>query len=326
MRRREFIAGISAAAWPVAARAQQRGMPAIGFLNSAWPDGYTERLRGFRQGLKEAGFVEGVNVTIDYRWAEGRLDRLPTLAAELVRRQVAVIAAPGSVEEALAAQSATRAIAVIFLVAEDPVKTGLVTSLARPGGNLTGINIVNAELGTKRLELLRAVVPRAARIAVLVNPTDAMNADASVRESESAARSMGVQIQVLKASTSREIDTAFATFERDRPDALVVTGGAFLNSRRLQLVHLASYHRAPAAYWSRDYPDVGGLMSYGSNVTDGYRQLGEYVGRILNGEKPANLSVIQPTKFELVINNQTARMLGLTVPPGILAIADEVIE
>lgn len=326
MQRRHFIIGlVSAAAWPTLATSQQQRMPTIGFLNSASPDGYTERLRGFRQGLKDAGFVEGVNVTIDYRWAEGQPDRLPTLAAELVRRQVAVIAALSSVETALAARSATGVIPVLFLVAEDPVKIGLVTSLARPGGNLTGVNIVNSELGAKRMELLRALAPTA-RIAVLVNPIDAASADASVKELEVAARAIGVHLEVLKASTSREIDAAFATFERERPDALLVAGGAFLNSRRVQLVHLASYYRIPAGYWSRDYPDVGGLMSYGSNVTDSYRQIGEYAGRILKGEKPANLSVVQPTKFELVINNQAARMLGLTVPPGILAIADEVIE
>jgi putative tryptophan/tyrosine transport system substrate-binding protein len=331
MRRREFIAGFGAVAtapafWSRTACAQHAASTAIGFLSGASPDGYSERLRGFRQGLQDTGFIEGTNISIDYRWAEGHADRLPALAADLVRRRVAVIAAPGSVDLAFAAGSATKTVPIVFLVADDPVKLGLVTSVARPGGNLTGVNIVNDELAAKRLEFLRLLVPGATRVAVVVNPEDTVSADSTVRDSESAALTIGVEIQILKASTSHEIDAAFATFERERPDALIVAGGAFLNSRRVQLVHLASYYRIPTAYWSRDYPDAGGLMSYGSNVTDAYRQVGNYTGRIVRGEQPGNLPVIQPTKFELVINHQTARMLRLSIPPTLLALADEVIE
>jgi ABC-type uncharacterized transport system substrate-binding protein len=328
MKRREFITlvGAGAATWPLAARAQQPAMPMIGFLNSQSPEGYAERLRGFRQGLKEAGFVEGENVAIEYRWADGQMDRLPILAAELVRRPVAVIIAPGNTAAARAAKAAATTIPIVFSVAEDPVGLGLVASLARPGGNLTGINFFNSELTAKRLELLRALVPAAVRVAVLVNPTEATTAETTLRDVEPSARAMGLQIQPHKATTGREIDAVFATFEHERPDALFVTGNAFFNSRRVQLVHLASHHRIPATYGGRDYPDIGGLMSYGTNVTDAYRQLGIYTGRILKGAKPADLPVMQSTKFELVINAQTARMLGLTVPPSLLATADEVIE
>ena len=328
MRRREFIAllGGAAAAWPLAARAQQAGMPVIGFLDSRSLDALTDRLRGFRQGLKDTGYVGGENVAIEYRWAENQFDRLPVLAAELVRRQVAVIVTSGGATAASAAKAATTTIPIVFTVVEDPVRLGLVASLARPGGNLTGINFLSGELTAKRLELLRALVPAATRVAVLVNPANARNTETTLRDVEPAARAMGQQIQVLNASTSREIDTAFATIVRERPDALFVGGDAFFSARRVQLALLAGRHGVPAIYSDREYADAGGLMTYGSNIVDVYRQVGVYAGRILKGAKPADLPVVQSSKFELVINHQTARMLGLTVPPSLLATADEVIE
>jgi putative tryptophan/tyrosine transport system substrate-binding protein len=328
MRRREFIAllGGAAAAWPLAARAQQAGMPVIGFLDSRSLDALTDRLRGFRQGLKDTGYVGGENVAIEYRWAENQFDRLPVLAAELVRRQVAVIVTSGGATAASAAKAATTTIPIVFTVVEDPVRLGLVASLARPGGNLTGINFLSGELTAKRLELLRALVPAATRVAVLVNPANARNTETTLRDVEPAARAMGLQIQVLSASTSREIDTAFATIVRERPDALFVGGDAFFSARRVQLALLAGRHGVPAIYSDREYADAGGLMTYGSNIVDVYRQVGVYAGRILKGAKPADLPVVQSSKFELVINHQTARMLGLTVPPSLLATADEVIE
>jgi ABC-type uncharacterized transport system substrate-binding protein len=327
MKRREFITllGGAAAAWPLAARAQQPAMPVIGFLHPASADAIANRLRVFHRGLKEAGFVEGENVTVAYRWAEGQIDRLPALAAELVRRRVAVIVAPAANEVGLAAKAATKTIPIVFAVSEDPVKLGLVASLARPGGNVTGVNFFNAELNAKRLELLRELIPRAERIALLINP-DVVSGAVAVRDVEAAAPAMGLQTQVVNASTSGEIDAAFATFARERPDALFVTGNPLFNSRRLQLALLAARHAIPASYASRDYPEYGGLMSYGTNVADAFRQVGIYAGRILKGVKPADLPVLQASKFELVINHQTARMLGLTVPPMLLARADEVIE
>jgi putative ABC transport system substrate-binding protein len=327
VRRREFIAMLGgAAAWPLAAQAQQPAMPVVGFLNGQSPDGYAERLRGFRQGLKEAGYVEGENVAIDYRWAENRLDRLPAMAADLVRRRVAVIAALGSANLASAAKSSTTAIPIVFLVGEDPVRLGLVASLARPGGNMTGINLFNEEIAAKRLNLMLELVPTAVRVSALVNSTNPTNTITAATDLDAAARAMGLRLQVHNVSTSREIDAAFAAFAGERPDALFVAGDALFNSRRVQLVQLASHYHLPTTYASRAYPDIGGLMSYGTDVADAYRQAGAYTARILKGTKPADLPVVQSTKFELVINAQTARMLGLTVPPMLLARADEVIE
>jgi putative ABC transport system substrate-binding protein len=327
MKRRDFIAlfGAAAAAWPVAARAQQSATPVIGFLDPRSPDPIADRLRAFRLGLKDVGYVEGENVTIVYRFADDQFDRLPELAAELVRRRVSVIAASATAA-AIAAKPATTTIPIVFIVGEDPVRLGLVASLARPGGNLTGINLFSGELTAKRLELLREMVPGAARIAVLVNPANATTTETTLRDVQPAAGAMGLQIQVLNASTSREIDAAFATFVRERPDAVFVGLDVLFNIRRAQLVNLASRHALPASFVNRDFAEIGGLMSYGSNIADTYRQVGVYAGRILKGAKPAELPVIQSSKFELVINHQTARMLGLSVPPSLLATADEVIE
>ena len=300
-------------------------MPVVGFLNSRSPDGMTDRLRAFREGLKDSGYVERENVAIEYRWAENRLDRLPGLAAELVHRQVAVMAAT-STDAAFAAKAASTTTPIVFLVGQDPVQSGLVASLARPGGNLTGINIFSGELTAKRLELLRELVPAVTRVAVLVNPADATSTETTLRDVEPAARAMGLKIQVLNASTSREINTAFATFVRERPDAIFVSTDPFLISRRVQLAQLATLHRVPATYPLREFVEIGGLMSYGTNIADAFRQIEVYAGRILKGAKPADLPVVQSTKFELVINAETARMLALAVPPSLLAIADEVIE
>jgi putative ABC transport system substrate-binding protein len=328
MQRREFITllGGAAAAWPLAAHAQQRAIPVIGFFDPRSLEGVADRLRGLRQGLKETGHIEGETVTIEYRWAENQVNRLPELAADLVRRQPAVIIASGGLDPALAAKAATTTIPVLFLTAEDPVRLGLVASLARPGANLTGINFLNAELATKRLELLRELVPEAKRIAVLINPVDATNADSTLRAIKPAARAIGVQIQILTASTSREIDAAFAIIGRDRPDAIFVGQTPFLNARRVQLAQLAARHMVPASYSGREFTEVGGLMSYGSDIADAYRQVGIYAGRILKGAKPADLPVVQANRFELIINAQTARMLGLDLPAQLLARTDEVIE
>jgi len=308
---------------PLTARAQQVAIPVIAFLDPRSLEGVANRLRGLRQGLKETGYGEGENVTIEYRWAENQMDRLPELAADLVRRRIAVIIASGGRDAILAAKAATTTTPVLFLTGEDPVRLGLIASLARPGGNLTGINFFNTELATKRLELLRELVPGAKRIAVLVNPIDTSNTDSTVRAIEPAARAIGLQIRVLNASTSREIDAAFATIGRDRPDAVFVGQTPFLNSRRVQLVQLAARHMVPASYPGREFTEVGGLMSYASDIADAYRQV---AGRILKGAKPADLPVVQATKFELVINAQTARMLGLDLPAQLLARTDEVIE
>jgi putative tryptophan/tyrosine transport system substrate-binding protein len=328
MRRRDFIKviGGGAVAWPLTARAQQTAMPVVGLLDQRSPEELADRLRGFRQGLRDSGFVEGQNVAIDYRWAENKLDRLPDLAADLVRRQVAVIATTSGVSPTLAAKAATTTIPVIFVVGDDPVKLGLVANLARPTGNLTGINFFSGELGAKRLELLRELVPRATRVAVLVSPANANYAETTINEVGTSAHSMGLQIQVLKASTVFEINAAFATFAGARPDALFVGHDPFFNSRRTQLVQLAARYAIPASYSARDFAEAGGLMSYGASIADAWRQAGSYVGSILKGAKPVDLPVVQSNKFELVINNQTATMLSLTVPPSLLAIADEVIE
>jgi putative ABC transport system substrate-binding protein len=326
MIRREFITLLGGAAvWPLAARAEA-AMPVVGFLNPTSSEANTDRLRAFRQGLKDTGYVEGENVAIEYRFAENQIDRLPALAAELVRRKVAVIVTIGGATPALEAKAATTTIPILFIVAEDPVRLGLVASLARPGGNLTGINFLTAELVAKRLELLRELVPVATRVAVLVNPANAMTTETTLRDVEPAARAMGLQIRVLNASTNHEINAVFAGFVRERPDALFVGGDASFTHRRVQLALLATLHKVPAIYASREHIEAGGLMSYGTNFPDTYRQVGVYVGRILKGVKPADLPVVQSSRFELVINAETAKMLDLTVPPTLLARADEVIE
>jgi putative ABC transport system substrate-binding protein len=326
MRRRDFITllGGAAAAWPLAARAQPPAMPVVGFLFSESPDPVADRLRAFRQGLRDTGYVEGENVSIEYRFADGQNDRLPGLAAELVGRRPAVISAIGSA--ALAAKTTTTTIPIVFGVGEDPVRLGLVANIARPGGNATGISFLNTEVVAKRLELLRELVPGATRVAVLLNPAFAVNAETTLRDVQSAARAMGMQIHVLNARSNREINTAFTTLMRERPDAIFIGGDPFFNSRRVQLAILAARHAVPAAYSQRDYPEAGGLMSYGTNLADAWRQVGIYAGRILKGAKPADLPVVQASKFELVINAETARALGLEVPATLLARADEVIE
>jgi putative tryptophan/tyrosine transport system substrate-binding protein len=327
MRRREFITLFgTSAAWPLVAVAQQSVMPVVGFINSASADGSEQQTAAFRKGLRETGYIEGQNVTIEYRWAEGQHDRLPALAAELVGRRVAVIATPGSIAAALAAKAATATIPIVFGVPEDPVRSGLVASLARPGGNATGMNFFVSEAVPKRLGLLRDLVPGAVRIAVMINPGNVVTAETALREVQKAADAFGLQIRILNASNRGEIDAAFAAMSVERAEALFVAPDFFFHSRRVQLATLAARNAIPATYANRDYAEAGGLMSYGTNVTDSFRQVGVYVGRILRGEKPADLPVTQSTKFEFVINLRTARALGLDVPPGLLVAADEVIE
>ena len=328
MRRRDFITliGTAAAAWPLAAHAQQTEKPVIGFLDGRLPDALANRLRGFHRGLREAGYVEGENVTVLYRYAENQIDRLPALADELTRRPVAVIVASGGPNVISAAKKATATIPIVFLTGEDPARLGLVASLARPGGNLTGINFFNRELVGKQLGFLRELVLSANRIAVLVNPASTVVTETTLREAEITARAKELKIQVVHASTSREIDAAFDAFKRDRPDALFVAADPFFNSRRLQLSLLAMRHAIPAIYSGREYAEVGGLITYGSDITDTYRQAGIYVGRILKGAKPEDMPVIQADKLELIINAQSARALGLAVPQSLLVAADEVIE
>ena len=328
MKRREFILALggAAVAWPLAARAQQPAMPVIAFLRTGSADASVRFAAAFRKGLNKTGYVEGQNVTVEYHWLDGQYNDLSALMSDLVRRQVAVIATIGTAQVALAAKAATTTIPIVFGEGEDPVRLGLVASLARPGGNATGINFFATEVVAKRLRLLHDLVPKAVRVAVLVNPSNAAVAEITLREVQEAAPTIGLQIQVLNATTIGEIDAAFATFARERPDALLVTGDAFFASRRGQLATLTAENKIPAAYSIRDHVVAGGLMSYGTDLADAFHQVGVYTGNILKGAKPADLPVLQPTKFEFVINLQTARTLGIEVPPGVLSIADEVIE
>jgi putative ABC transport system substrate-binding protein len=311
---------------PGVARAQQQAMPVVGLINGGSPDTAARSAAAFRKGLGETGSVEGQNVSVEYHWLEGQYDRMPTLVADLVRRQVAVIATPGSDLAALAAKAATATIPIVFGVSEDPVRRGLVTSLARPGGNATGINWFVQEVVAKRLRLLHDLVPKAVRVAVLVNPSNISIAESTLRDVQDAAPTIGLQIQTLNAATIGEIDAAFASFAHERPDALFVGPDAFFNSRRVQFATLTARDRIPAAYGTRDAVEAGGLMSYGTDLADMFRQVGVYTGRILKGAKPADLPVLQSTKFVFAINLQTARALGIEVPSGLLSIADEVIE
>jgi putative ABC transport system substrate-binding protein len=322
--RRQFISALGGtAAWPLAARAQQAAMPVIGFLNSSSPEQIADRLRAFRQGLNEAGYVEGRNVAIEYRWAEGRYDRLPELATDLVRRQVSVIATNGPA--AVAARAVTATIPIVFDVAGDPVKLGLVASLNRPGGNLTGVSNLNVELGPKRLELLHELIPAATVVALLVNPNN-RNAETLTRDHQAAARTLGLQLHVVPSSAERDFDTAFTTLVQLKVGALVIATDALFNSRSEQLGALTVRHAVPAIFQFREFTAAGGLMSYGGNFTEPYRQVGVYTGRILKGEKPADLPVQQSTKVELILNLKTAKAFGITVPLTLLGRADEVIE
>ena len=325
--RRDFITLLGgAAAWPLAARAQQSGMPVIGLLGSATPDWYANRLRAFREGLGETGYVEGRNVTIDYRWAEGRNDRLPPLAAELVQQQVALIATLGNTASALAAKAASSSTPIVFRIAADPVEVGLVASLARPGGNLTGVTTLGVEVGPKQLALLHEVVPAATVVALLVNPTNPALAETQSRVLPAAARSLGLSLHVLNASTDRDFDAVFASLAELRAGALVIGVDAFFNSRSDRLAALAARHAVPTVSAYQEFTAAGGLMSYGGSIVASSRQAGVYAGRILKGEKPADLPVMQSTKVNLIINLRTAKTLGLNVPITLQAAADEVIE
>ena len=324
MRRREFMAGLSGvAAWSLAAHAQQPAMPVIGFLRSTTADGFAHLVAAFRQGLKEAGFVEGQNVAVEYHYADNQIDRLPALVADLVRRPVAVIV--GNVAPALAARAATTTVPIVFVTGSDPVQDGLVASLNRPGGNVTGVSFFSGVLGAKRLELLRQLVPRATTIALLVNPNNP-NTEADRRDVQAAAQATGQQLIILDVNSDRDIETAFATFVQRGAGALHAGAGAFMNSHRERIIALAARHALPTSYAQRETVVAGGLMSYGTSITDAYRQVGIYAGRILKGEKPADLPVMRGTKFEFVLNLKTAKALGLEVPDRLLALADEVIE
>src|SRR3984893_18082344 len=328
MQRRQFITflGGAAVAWPLAAHAQQPAMPVVGLVNGRSPEASARVAGAFRKGLNEAGYVEGQNVTVEYHWLEGQYDRLPSLMADLVRRHVAVIATPGSNPAALAAQAATTTIPIVFGVGADPVKMCLVASLAQPGNNATGINFFLADVAAKRLGLLHDLVPKAVRIAVLVNPTNTSTAEATLRDIPEAARALGLQIEVLNASTSREIEAAFATLVRERADALLVAPDAFFASRRVQFVTLEARYGIPATHPSREDVEAGGLMSYGADILDALRQVGVYTVQVLKGAKPADLPVLQMTKFQFVVNLQTARALGLEVPRSLQLLTDELIE
>jgi len=327
LKRREFITLLSsAAAWPLAARAQQPAMPVIGFINGGTADAYAPFVAAFRKGLNETGFVDGQNVRVEYHWLEGKYDQLPALMADLVRRRVTLIATPASGPAARAAKAATSTIPIVFSVAQDPVQLGLVASLARPGGNATGFNFFSREVAAKRLRLLHDLVPKAVRVAVLLNPANTGSAEATLREVQEAAPAMGLQIQILKATTIAEINAAFASFARERPDALFLAGDGFFTDRRVQFATLTARDRIPATGAESQFVKAGLLMSYGTDLAETFRQVGDYAGRILKGEKPVELPVLQSTKFEFVLNLQTAQALNIEVPPGVLSIADEVIE
>jgi putative tryptophan/tyrosine transport system substrate-binding protein len=325
MRRREFITllGGAAAKWPQGARAQQPAMPVVGFLNGGSPEGYRAYVAGFLHGLEQAGYVEGKSVTVDYRWAKGQYERLPIMAADLVSRKVAVIAA--NTPTAPVAKAATTEIPIVFVSTGDPVVAGLVTSFNRPGGNVTGVGLLGPELETKRLQLLDQLVPGTTPIGVLVNPMNPA-ADYQLRKLQEAAGVIKRQIDIVRASTAHEIETAFEIADQEGADGFLVVQDPFYNSRRDQIVALAARHKRPVVYPLREFADIGGLVSYGHDLVDGYREMGVYAGRILKGEKPVDLPVVQPTKFEFVINLKTAKMLGLTIPPSLLTTADEVIE
>jgi len=327
MNRRQFISGLGgAAAWPLAARAQQPVLPVVGFINGGSADAGAGFAAGFRKGLGETGYVEGRNVTVEYHWLQGQFDGLPALTTDLVSRRVAVIATPGSTSAAFAAKAATATIPIVFSVGQDPVKLGLVASLARPGGNATGINFFYQEAVAKRLGLLHELVPKAVRIAVLLNPISDPTAETTLQEVEKAGRAIGLQTHVLNASTSREIDMAFATVARERYDALFVAGDGFFASRRAQFATLTAREKIPAAYANRDHVVAGGLMSYGANIVDTFRQVGVYTGNILKGVKPSDLPVVQSTNFQFIINLTAAKALGIDVPPTLLSLADELID
>jgi putative tryptophan/tyrosine transport system substrate-binding protein len=328
MKRRKFITllGGAAAAWPLAARAQQGRVPVVGFLHPGSAEPNANLLAAFRKGLAEAGYTEGKNVAIEFRWAHGENSRLGEMAADLVQRQVAVIVTPIGTVTALAAKTATTTIPIVFSAGTDPVKAGIVTSLRRPGGNVTGVNYMAVELSAKRLSLLHELTPRAARIALLVNPANPIAAETITNDTEAAAGTIGWHINVYKAESSREIEMAFDALVRDRADALVIGADPFFIDRRVQIVTLATRYLLPTVHFQREFPEIGGLMSYGASAFGRYREVGIYTGRILKGEKPADMPVVQPTQFELVINLSTARAIGITMPPSLLAQANEVIE